>query len=76
MFALIALTTISMLTLWFMTIALDATGLGEGREEAAGRKRKERRKFTFLAAWMAALSREENPYLKVFTASWQTQARK
>ena len=61
MFALISLTTISMLTLWFMTRALDTTGLRQDQEESAGRKRKERGKFTFLAAWMAALSREELP---------------
>jgi hypothetical protein len=51
------------LTLWFMTRALDATGLRQDQEGSAGRKRKERGKFTFLAAWMAALSREDNPSL-------------
>jgi hypothetical protein len=63
MLALIILTTLSMLTLWFMTRVLDATGLGENQEESAGRKRKESGKFKFLATWMAALSREENPSL-------------
>ena len=63
MFALITLTILSMFTLWFMTRALDATGLRQDQEESAGRKRKEKGKFTFLAAWMAALSREETPSL-------------
>src|SRR5262245_37003896 len=61
MLTLIILTTISMLTLWFMTGALDATRLRQDQEKSAGRRRKERDKFTFLAAWMAALSREEAP---------------
>jgi hypothetical protein len=63
MLALITLTTISILTLWFMTRALDATGVREDQEESAGGKRKDGGKSTFLAAWMAALSREENPSL-------------
>ena len=63
MLALITLTTISLLTLWLMTRALDATRLGQDQEEPDSRKRKERGKFTFLAAWMAALSREEPPSL-------------
>jgi hypothetical protein len=60
MFALITLTTISMLTLWFMTRALDATGVREDQEESTGGKRKEGGKFAFLAAWMSAFSREEH----------------
>jgi hypothetical protein len=63
MFELIALTTISMLTLWFMTGSMDATGVREDREESVGGKRNEDGKITFLAAWMAALSREEHPSL-------------
>jgi hypothetical protein len=59
MFALITLTILSMFTLWFMTRALGATGLRQDQEESAGRKRKERSKFIFLAAWVAALSRED-----------------
>jgi hypothetical protein len=61
MLALIILTTISMLSLWFMTRAPHATGLRPDQEKSAHRRRKERGKFTFLAAWMAALSREEAP---------------
>jgi hypothetical protein len=63
MLALITLTTMSMLTLWFMSIAMGATSVREDQEEPAGRKRKVGGKFTFLAAWMATLSWEENPYL-------------
>ena len=66
MFTLMALTTISVFTLWFMNRALDATGPGEDREDAAGRKRKGDGKFAFLAAWMAAISREESPSLNTY----------
>jgi hypothetical protein len=58
MFALITLTAISMFTLWIMSGALNATGLRQDQGASPSRKRKGRGKFTFLAAWMAAISRE------------------
>jgi hypothetical protein len=63
MFTLIALTTLSILTLWVMTRALNAADRGENQKEPAAGRRKAGRKLAFLAAWAAALSREETQYL-------------
>src|SRR5205085_11488169 len=62
MFALLSLTTLSVLTLWFMTRAFGVNELGEDQEESVGREHRESKRLTPLAAWMATLSREDSPY--------------
>ena len=49
MFALLSLTTLSVLTLWFMTRAFGVNELGEDQEESVGREHRESKRLTPLA---------------------------
>jgi hypothetical protein len=59
MFTLISVTTISVITLWFVTKVLGENEPGEDQEEPNGRERREDRRSTSISAWMATLSRGE-----------------